>query len=99
MLYFVRAAWGGEEVEEVEQDVCGLSPSSACATMQPGPSAATPAAAERPKRSPSPVSEVRFDTQKTLIQPAADQRMSDSTPTPDVLVGIVILEAPTNFQR
>ena len=35
MLHFVRAAWGGEEVE---QDVCGLSPSSACAAMQPGPS-------------------------------------------------------------
>ena len=61
VLHFVRVAWGGEEVE---QDVCGLSPSSACATMQPGPSAATPAAAEPPKRSPSPVSEVRDAIQK-----------------------------------
>ena len=35
VLHFVRVAWGGEDVHE---GVSGVSPSSACAAMQPGPS-------------------------------------------------------------
>ena len=58
VLHFVRVAWGGEDVHE---GVSGVSPSSACAAMQPDPSTATPAAVERPKRQPSPIGEVRAD--------------------------------------
>ena len=91
-----RGVAGGERGPRY---VSRITPPSASIAMQPAPEQATPSGARRPKRSPSPVDEVRKKTKNDLIAPAADQRIADSMPAPDVLVGIVILEAPSNSQR
>ena len=92
-----RGVCGGERGPRC---VSRVTPSPASVAMQPAPEQATPSGARRPKRSPSPVDEVSKNTKNdNLIAPAADQRIADSMPAPDVLVGIVILEASSNSQR
>ena len=91
-----RGVAGGERGPRY---VSRIIPSLASIAMQPAPGQATPSGACKAKRSPSPVDEVRKKTKNDLIAPAADQRIADSMPAPDVLVGIVILEAPSNSQR